>query len=465
MSQLNDPSAEQLAYERWRHKVYLQWLSYRLDDGLIPPPWGLRHHPQFFKEERRVAAEVWASGFRFYFKGHPNPLYAANQAREQDKYMEVWFLRYPEPDVLLGVPLADRIASAQRTWDQRNAPAGPTPRARADDDDDDGPREHSDTRPLTRDDFPDAEGWYRFKHEGGFTFSCDWEETVGDGPYATLHRAAHPPTKRRMGWSDGITEEQFANVYNAVAFANDRGCIMNTHLAVTWSMVGAVHDPQVLNKHERLLEALRKFLTKTLGLPAACWVWVLEKADGRGLHSHILLHVPTESLGRLKDMVKGAVATLTGETPAKTNEGSAIYIRHDDSFESQWVWFLYFMKGLDFDRAAPEPWQQDFAIIYGRVLRMPPVAQGRFRGQRVGTARALGSAARAKANFQSQWDRGQRTAEQLYISNYQELSTISRGLASFGGQDALPIELPVKPVFPERLNLLVLEAESDDKSR
>lgn len=254
------------------------------------------------------------------------------------------------------------------------------------------------------------------------------QEVLVVAPSKQRGRAARPsgqPAQSRTAALSGITKKQFANLYNAVAFADSQGFEMNTHLAVTWSTVGIIDDAEVRQVHEGLLESMRKFLTVTLEMPAR-WVWVLEKSEKRGLHSHILLHLPKKYLKRFKAMLIRAVKTLSGVPPLETDESSTIFVRGGSGPERQWAWFVYLMKGLALDMEALEPWQCEYVTEFVRVIGRPPTPQGTFEGQRTGTSRSVGEAARKAADFESLWDLGHRESYNLYVSNYRSFAENQR---------------------------------------
>ena len=93
---------------------------------------------------------------------------------------------------------------------------------------------------------------------------------------------------------DFMTVKQFKTLYNAIAFANRTGRVINCHITINWGLFG-------LSNHKAAQEALETFINryrsfhnhhKADKIAFPIWVYVHECSVESGMHTHLLMHVP-----------------------------------------------------------------------------------------------------------------------------------------------------------------------------
>ncbi|WP_380789379.1 hypothetical protein [Sphingobium xenophagum] len=260
--------------------------------------------------------------------------------------------------------------------------------------------------PLTRDDFADQEGWLRHCHEGGIDLARDnehFEGVTGSGPYARLQGAIYGTSKldflrtwAKWGVSWSLRWRQFVKGYEAIAFANCLGLVLDSAIHITWSLQGIHSDLAVADRQKAFLDAIRRWFERH-DEPAAFY-WVLERGSRRGLHSHIALRIPphltaefhTYANATLARIVKGPLVHRQGERTM------LIQPRRGRDIVAQWKLFAYLMKGLDsslifLNRANPAASPR---VSNWTFINFKP--QGEISVKRMGVSRILDDATRRR---------------------------------------------------------------------
>lgn len=108
----------------------------------------------------------------------------------------------------------------------------------------------------------------------------------------------YPPASRPNTWggarnsasrqSDRISLEKAVKVVEAAQRAITIGRPFNRHLTVHWEKAGLT-DAEAASATGRILKLVSDWLRKHGG---TSYTWVRENGDGKGSHTHILLHVP-----------------------------------------------------------------------------------------------------------------------------------------------------------------------------
>ena len=261
-------------------------------------------------------------------------------------------------------------------------------------------------RPLTRADFSDSEGWMRHCHEGGI----DLDRTddgfggiVGGGPYGKLVEGIYGTTKLDFlrtwtGWgiSRSLRWRQFVKGYEAIAFANCLGIVLDSSIDITWSMQGIHSDVVVAARQKAFLDAIRRWFERH-DEPAA-YYWVLERGSRRGLHTHITLRIPPHLVEEFNTYVNATLARVVKGPLVRTRTERTIMVkpRAGRNLIAQWNRFTYLMKALDktliaFDRSNPvaSPRVANWTIINFRP-------QGEISVKRMGVSRFLDDATRRR---------------------------------------------------------------------
>ncbi len=219
-----------------------------------------------------------------------------------------------------------------------------------------------------------------------------------------------------------ISGQQWMNVYDAVAFANRLGTVMNVHVTIAWRYLGIVDHTEVSHALVRWTERFRKWCD-VRKLPC-CYVYAHEVGPEHGLHTHVLTSVP-----RLEEITFGewAWTCLAGMSSVEAPSRAALCVQHrrDADTDRQWLWFNYLMKGADYT----ERFQIDgrpFCFL-GDLTRRHHQYGGLIRcSKRVGVSRNIDGAARRMfelseflpRGFRSDFDRGASTPAQLYHDGY-----------------------------------------------
>ncbi|MFD2181734.1 hypothetical protein [Rhodoplanes azumiensis] len=269
---------------------------------------------------------------------------------------------------------------------------------------------------------------------------ADWDPAIGDGFEASLQRAIFGWTKPeyQRTWegragSTGISTADFQKAYNAVAFANRTGTVMNVHATLVWSTVGQTNGIATAKIAGLFLERFRKW-SHERDLPCR-WVHVLEISKKNGLHSHVLMHVPRVFELDFRKWVRRCIGTLTGKTPvprvtpglarklhiAKPNHTANLEVSAETDIRAQWEVFTYLMKGIlpaayardADDRRKARP-LLDVAGIPEKYRRR----QGEVLTKRVSVARDIDRASQARVGFRSAYDDGARDPGGLYVTDY-----------------------------------------------
>jgi hypothetical protein len=308
---------------------------------------------------------------------------------------------------------------------------GPSPRERADGE--------PGVDPTRREHWPSREAHLRFLIDGGYDLEeggeTEWITGEFTDPNVRVAQAVRGAKQRDYevvweyrGASEYLTVAQFAKAYGAVEFANCLGLVLNTWITVGWASVGVSDDFAVAQADHDFRELLRKRLVKR-GLPVA-WLWVLERSAKRGVHAHILAHVPQADASWAKTIIAECIATvapqaLVSEPGAKT---VVVKTRHNKAIDPQWYWFRYMMKGIRPDILVKDPTQANRFVplkVVAKMDRLDP--QGMIRTQRFGVSRALGQLAEDRLSDltglpASAWTEGAMTAAELFDDRYYEWS-------------------------------------------
>ncbi len=255
--------------------------------------------------------------------------------------------------------------------------------------------------PTRREHWPSREAHLRFLIDGGYDLAegdeTEWISGAFDDPNVRVAQAVRGATQRDYevvweyrGASEYLTLDHFDLGYGAVAFANCLGLVLNTWTTIVWASVGITGDFAVGQADRRFRELLRKRLMKR-GLPVA-WLWVFERSEQRGLHAHLLAHVPKVHRDWVKRVIEECVETVAERPVVKVPGEKTVLVkgRHDKAIGPQWFWFRYMMKGITPGIELSDPEQPGHFVPLKEIAamrRMDP--QGMVRTQRFGVSRAL----------------------------------------------------------------------------
>jgi hypothetical protein len=262
--------------------------------------------------------------------------------------------------------------------------------------------------PTRREHWPSREAHLRFLIDGGYDLKeggeTEWIPGAFTDPNVQVAQAVRGATQRDYevvweyrGASEYLTADHFDLGYGAVAFANCMGLVLNTWTTIVWASVGITGDFAVAQADRQFRELLRKRLVKR-GLPVA-WLWVLERSAKRGLHAHMLSHVPQADVDWVKQATEECVATVAERPVVKVPGEKTVMVkgRHNKAFGPQWFWFRYMMKGIEPTTALNDPARPGHFVPLKEIAamrRMDP--QGLVRTHRFGVSRALHQLSQAR---------------------------------------------------------------------
>lgn len=261
-------------------------------------------------------------------------------------------------------------------------------------------------RPLTRDDFADREGWLRHCHEGGIDLAHEnggFNGVRGEKHYAAMlgiiygqSRRAYEHAWAQWGVSRSLRARQLYKAYHAVAFANCLGRVLDSSLDITWSLQGIRGDHEVLRHQTAFLDAIRRWFDRNDEW--AAYMWVMERGDRFGLHTHINLYIPPNLAERFRKYAAATLARIVGGPLVDANGIRTMLIQPRDGRNviGQWARFRYVMKGLDagvmwFDRANPQA-----SLTFKERANMRISFEGEISVKRMGVSRALDDSARRR---------------------------------------------------------------------
>lgn len=249
----------------------------------------------------------------------------------------------------------------------------------------------------------------------------EWSFTRGNGFDVQLLKAVvgHSPEAFDQTIQAGeflhITAEECIDVYNAIAFANALGRILNTHISITWSTVGLADDAQIQAATARLLHSLEATCAQH-NFPVA-WVSVMERGKKRGLHTHILMSCRTEWIDQLSIWLRESVASIAHLKPLIGTAGETVSVKANEERNTniQWSIFRYLMKGMD--PAATHKFATGIRPL-AETLGIALKDQGAFVGKRVRIAGLLAAPERTRRGYSSFLDEGCASPFKLYSSIY-----------------------------------------------
>lgn len=175
--------------------------------------------------------------------------------------------------------------------------------------------------------------------------------------------------------SEHLSADDFFRLYDAVAFANTRGWVMNVELTMTFH----VPDNEALATFQNFMKRYRSW-THDKGIPCvAIYVW--ERPTGAFLHVHIQMFIPNEWHHALKKWLSRTTRRVVASFKLK--------VRRTATTTSQWIWFRYLAKGLH--PLVCNPVSQTTLASHLR-LRVRP--QGPIGFRRSGRTKAISSGCR-----------------------------------------------------------------------
>lgn len=219
-------------------------------------------------------------------------------------------------------------------------------------------------------------------------------------------------------YSRAFPDEMVRRLYDAVAFANRCGLVLNARVTVSWFLLEDCDAAEC----DRLFQRFKKNLVQWLGekgppepgQPWPAFVYVHEAGDKAKYHTHMRVAVPPALAADFREEVRGALRKVIAPRPwpklPKTKRGgSAEFVvsrvsglavhdpaRRRPMTKDQWVSLGYLLKGADPRRVLMR--REDGQLVtVGNLLEWEYEDPGApWRGKPFSPSEALGPAARQR---------------------------------------------------------------------
>lgn len=186
---------------------------------------------------------------------------------------------------------------------------------------------------------------------------------------------------RGLNRTNAITLKGAELLATAVGHSDRKGWPLNEFVTINWRVAGANGNGKAAQA--RFLELYRKWARYWGFTPS--YVWAVENGPVQGLHSHLLLHVPTEHIVKFRKIarrwagVRGPHSGSVKPIVMKTIH----YPEGKDRLNQAKGLTKYFLSGI-------HPTAGELIKVEARSKA------GDVVGKRIGTSRNLGRAARGK---------------------------------------------------------------------
>ena len=223
------------------------------------------------------------------------------------------------------------------------------------------------------------------------------------GFYAFNERFSH---KNRPGGLR-LTAAQAKDLYDAVAYANTLGLVMNCHVSITWGLLGIVDHTEAANTlTHRVIKPLRQWYKDRTGRDQLAWLYVHENGRIHGFHTHLMLAIPNDLRLAFRDWLESRLSDVC-RLDSMPKEASHITAYRSDPIGRQWIYFQYLIKGIDENEALPARVGWNSHIPVSRLIKFGLENPGEVQcKKKCGVANLIGVKARQRAGFRSLLDQG-----------------------------------------------------------
>ena len=250
----------------------------------------------------------------------------------------------------------------------------------------------------------------------------EWDQAIASehpvspnyGFYAFNERFSH---KNRPG-GRRLTAAQFVDLYSAVAYANSLGLVMNSHVCITWGLLGILDHTEAANTlTDRVIKPLRQWCKDHMGRDQLAWLYVHENGRTHGFHTHMILAIPNDLRIAFKGWLKNRLSALCREG-SMPKEAFHINAYPSDRIGRQWRHFQYLTKGIDGsdELSACVGWHSHVPV--GRLINAPLENPGDVQcRKKCGVSNLIGVKARQRAGFRSLLEHGVTDVRRLYAGS------------------------------------------------
>lgn len=188
--------------------------------------------------------------------------------------------------------------------------------------------------------------------------------------------------KRRRQATRYIKRKPAQNMFDALRYANELNLPLNHFVTIRLTVEPADRAAAELSQIRGKLRSMYSYLAKRLeqGESTLAYIYAIENPEGADVHAHLLIHVPPELSPHFKNKVERIVRAVRGTYKARDVHITPIT---DGRFHSA---MQYILKGVDAETA-------------NHFHLEEIVDQGEVHGQRAGTSRNIGLAARDEAGW------------------------------------------------------------------
>lgn len=189
---------------------------------------------------------------------------------------------------------------------------------------------------------------------------------------------------RKVSYS--LTAAQVLLIKNAARHAIHLGLPFNRAITIDWEL-GGINDAQ--KAQTSFFKLLRDWLTRWG--QATAYVWVLERGEVMGIHSHVLIYVPPQHIPRLSRLQRGWLKRVGVVTKKGVIHSSPIGHTSHAAMSSDSGTDASYRQNLDTVIAYILKAADSKARCHHRLPKTPKYSL--VTGKRVGTSRNVGAAA------------------------------------------------------------------------
>ena len=234
---------------------------------------------------------------------------------------------------------------------------------------------------------------------------------VDYGRYVFNERFSH---KNRPG-GRRLTRAQFVDLYSAVAYANTMGLVMNSHVSITWGLLGIKDHTDAANTlTDRVLKPLRAWYKYRTGQNELAWLYVHENGRIHGFHTHLIIAIPNQLRVAFQRWLKNCLSALCrhGAMPKAAYHINAY---PSDPIGRQWRNFQYLTKGVGGKEELPARVGRHSHVPVGRLINAPLENPGEVLcRKKCGVANLIGVTERERAGFHSLLEQGVTDVRRMY---------------------------------------------------
>lgn len=227
-------------------------------------------------------------------------------------------------------------------------------------------------------------------------------------------------------------------VLSAAEFAHEQGWLFGTSLTLSFKLMGACGAAQVKENLKRFLKCLGQWCRDNR-LPRA-YVVVVENSSKIGLHAHVALHVPVPARAAFRAWVEAWVrAECVRRGVAYQGNAWRLNRSHKEYPLTHYMLAHYLVKGCDSDAVA----QAAKDAPDGRPLLLRDLLAYEHHDPGVVPFARLhiGASidARARGEWRSAWDRGERDVNFLYPAEFLNYVRLRFPVATLSAAELAPV--------------------------